>query len=1001
MATIKLDGFPTGQATVSASEDGSAAQQATGDFVAPVAPAEDAVYYAQDAVLSDRMCGIQYNMASDFGNGTRFAGGYAPCRYSERLDPADITQIAGNRIHAHFNKLTNFDLIAGGALDDEPLNPSIAQVYRATNGALQLVRESRVVSHVVNDWKTTLASGQRIGAGNTPLITGTSFTVGFFVFTKPNHTIHFGVAAVVQGSLQWGQTAHIPYTTPSVLTNTGSSGGTTPISTVGFSQNTGLAAPTNLTATAQGNGSSVLLSWDPVAGADGYVIFQSDSDPAGHTGVFIDLEDDGGTQVQTQTDKIYIRKTVTRPSINWVSPRIWTLEDGRADFRSLHAVPDVMPDEDPDIDWRLVNDHPGIGSHSLEVTLNNSKSFTLGRAWAASIEQSFYEVLDPSQTYRLSIWLKASEPRTLTFNPDLKDGVNPQGTFNVTTDWQQFTFDFQPAALHATGSQISIWRLALTSDANGVVYNVANPLLYLLDSVAKPYEMKATDLAQHGNIYGHRLQANSLCSNRGFTLDGLTNPAGEGGSAGRKETRTGGATITVQLNNLLNTGGELCYVTLDPSLTEQEILDLMEFLFAPAGAGQWADKRVALGRSDPWHTAFPRWRWEWMCEPWNQLFRPWSFVITDTITDSVTGANYAGGEYYQLWVNYLKSIMRSSPHWTADVENRMEWAIGGFHTIPQWAEGAWAHVPAEDMGLKTGTGIAKYLAGWELDYGTPLQNPEGYFQLLNFASLRGFYVDNGLAEANKVENGGNGHFMFTYEGGPGYNLNGLNGVVVTAQDEYEQERTTKSISGAAGNVANFMVAWEAGFDDLDIFGFKKGDYWSTHATWDQGGADYPFFQMLKLINEECVGEVRRVANLKVPVQFVPGQGNEPDVYDAPSVRVWQTRNGNRVCYIVTSATLPFDEIDAADPLFNANDNGVRSLNIQLPFASASSLTRYAFDVALDTNHHYTSHNVAPVGSEPEAKDIQIHQTSMTPVFPALKATISPAATHIYVFDGVS
>lgn len=1001
MATIKLDGFPTGPATVTASENGSTAQQATGTYTAPLSPVEDAVYYGQTGVLSDRMRGVQYNMSSDHGNGTRFAGGYAPVRWTQRLDPANITAVAGNRIFSGFNILSDFDSYRSGFLVDQPDNPARARVYRAMNGVLQKVRESAITAYSINDWKPALAQGTTLGSGATRIITDTSYTVGFQNFNRPNSDAFFGVAAVDASGARWGAVSSgVSHTRPASITTTQSNGTTITANTSGWVEDPGFAAPTGVTTTPVGNGSGVTISWNPVAGASGYIIFFSDTDPAGHDGFYFDLADDGGAAVTTG-DLIWVDKLITRPERDWISNRVYDVENAKAELRSVLLSPDVMPDDDPNIDWKLVRENPGNGSHALEVTLTNGASLTLGRPWASALDQSFYEAADPSQTYRFSIWLKASEPRTVTFNPDLKDGVNPGSSFNVTTDWQAFSFDFSPAAAQLSGGQVSTWKLPLTSGAGGATYTVAAPKLFIVDGVDRPYEMSAEDLARHGTVYGHRLQKNSLCGHRGFTIDGLTNPAGEGGTGSRKETRTGGASLPTQLNDALTTGATLCYVTLDPSLDETEVTQLMEYMFAPAGAGIWADKRVAEGRSTPWHTAFPRWRWEWCCEPWNQLFRPWSFVLTDQITDAVTGQVYAGGGYYQLWVNHLKSVMRASPHWTQDVEDRMEWTVGGFHTIPAWAEGAWDLVPAADTGLKTATGIAKYLAGWELGYGTPLQEPEGYYSILNFSSLRGQYVDTDLAVSNRVENGGNGHVMFTYEGGPGYNLNGLNGVVVTEQDEFEQERTTKSISGAAGNVSNYMVAWEAGFDDLNVFIFRSGSFWSTHAKWNFGGADYPFFQMLKLISEECVGELRQVAGLKVPVQFVPGQGGEPDVYDAPSVRAWQTRNGNRVCFIITSATLPFDAIDSGDPLFDPADDGIRDVCIQLPFASATSLTRYAFDEALDTNHAYNHHNVDVPGSDPLARAISIHQTSMPPEFPALHAVLSPAATHIYVFDGVS
>lgn len=443
------------------------------------------------------------------------------------------------------------------------------------------------------------------------------------------------------------------------------------------------------------------------------------------------------------------------------------------------------------------------------------------------------------------------------------------------------------------------------------------------------------------------------------------------------------------------------YVTWDGlTVRDEEWAAYAEYFCAPSTAtGTYVDMRKAQGRADAWTGDYQNFQLAITCEGWNALFDNVSYPIGTGYLDSATDQLIQGGALTQITFEMVKGFLRASPYWTQDIEDKARFEINGFHTLPQWGDDARALVPAGDQ-PKTIDMVANYIGGWEVTGDVATLIPEAYMGNLNFHIQRIKPISDDLVASRTITAMLNG----TYEGHLGYALKGLNGIIVTAQDEYEQDRVSKSVHAASASLASFMQSFVSGFSGQCVFNHAPGGYWGQYGERGiQGGVLYPGGEILQVMQKECIGTVYRMQTIQEVTQVAEGDGgNIPTISNAPSVSAFMTRNGSRACIMLCSCTIPFDAIDSADDLYNASDNGYRSVRVILPWSSASALRVVGYDEAFDADHVYNFHNFAAAGSDALAKTLTIHdQTGLAVPSGALTATLSPAATRIYIFDGVA
>ena len=359
------------------------------------------------------------------------------------------------------------------------------------------------------------------------------------------------------------------------------------------------------------------------------------------------------------------------------------------------------------------------------------------------------------------------------------------------------------------------------------------------------------------------------------------------------------------------------------------------------------------------------------------MFRPWVFPGTK---DAATGRRYASGEVYGLYQEWVVAQMRASPHWAAaGLDEKISIVVGGRRGQTFGADAA-AQSPATDI-----LAIAGYIGGWEEAADAADDSPENFFAMLNHVS------ETALPEARRLRNEaaaiaearGRPLSLATYEAGPGYAKSGLNGARLSAADVVRQERVRKSVAAATATLDSFLARAALGFDLQNFFAFDEGHYWTSHATWIEGGHAHPPWTLLSHFNRVARGDMLAVEHKSGPRTRLASTGDAAEPADAPTVALYATRDGDRMALVAISRRVP----GFPDP----SSNGETKVVVDLPISSAATITRSRFDGAFDA--HSADGRTVNFTSERLNPD-RIKGGTLT--IPSLE----PGHAEIYVLDGV-
>ncbi|MEM7201728.1 MAG: hypothetical protein AAF628_15775 [Planctomycetota bacterium] len=111
------------------------------------------------------------------------------------------------------------------------------------------------------------------------------------------------------------------------------------------------------------------------------------------------------------------------------------------------------------------------------------------------------------------------------------------------------------------------------------------------------------------------------------------------------------------------------WCVLPPTLTRAEMAGVAEYLAGPAGAGPWADQRVARGQWVPWTDVFAEIHLEYGNEAWG----------SNLPGDPFAGASLSGGVRLGTVADDRFAALRASPHYDP---GRIRLVIGGQASFP-------------------------------------------------------------------------------------------------------------------------------------------------------------------------------------------------------------------------------------------------------------------------------------------------------------------------------
>ena len=903
------------------------------------------------------------------GNGSRLTGantGFEPLVFRTMFQ-ADAE--ASDRILAPRHVISQYDTLRTGALDGAEVD-----VFRVEDGKMRLVRSDRIAEGGHQ------ASGWNLLTGKEAVAPGVSrFYVALPGWWRPSARQYLSIRAIDSFGRLSDHSDAAEITTPT------KPGAETPANeTVQRDPATPeapslvLSPPQNVSARVTRDG-VIELTWDRVQGRTaGYLVYISDQPPESHRGYYLALEGDGPPIMAG--DLVMLRHKFYRGSrMRMHTNRVW----GAAGETRVSRMPLVkgFSDERDGGLWEL-RAHPEdtpvpeAGETYLSLEYRNDDGATLGLHNHSGTGQSWYPVLDPGATYRFEVWMrgKALRPAVLRFWGPYRSGTpGGIGPFQlpVTEEWTQHVVEFRVPSVddgRLPGAMFLHFEGAGQVDVDNLrIYRTDTPYMQWL-----PEDVERLTASGMSTLRTHAFIKSGQST---YDLEQLTNPRGAiNGTASSN-------TLHETLERIAAVG-MTPWIQVEPHFTRDEWLGLVEYLAAPfdpekdsAAEKPWAAKRASLGQVSPWTEDFDTIQFEIGNETWNNLFRPWVFP---GMPDAGRGKNVDRGAVYGLYQEYVLSIMRDSPYWPL-LEDRLQTVVGGWNGF-DYGRNAAAASPSSDV-----LAIAAYVGGWDENEGPVSLSPASYFSVLNQVSQtalpRALQHAREAAEIGRAR--GRPLAVGTYEAGPGYALNGLNGAKVTEEQAAEQEQVMKSLAAGTATLDTFLARAAEGFIVQNYFIYGPGAYWKSHAEWQNGGQTYPSWDMLALFNNHLTGDLLEVQILQTPTVDLPSVSRREAVDDAPLIGVYATRKADRLSVVVMSRRVP--------DFPTAGDDGRTSVTVELPMSKAGSVTRFRMTGG------YAAHNVDRRSVEVVSEPMPMPETPGLLEIPDLP----PGETYIYVFDGVA
>lgn len=856
-----------------------------------------------------------------FSEGKLMPGGnFEPVQYRTQMSAsADAPQGQPDLVPVSPTDLTSFDSLREGALDGAELS-----VLRIENGTLREVRRSSVAAggFVASGWMPSMNAQISVGSG------GNRADMHIDDWERGGVPRWFSVRAYDrQGRLSdYADAAEIavPETRqkpePAVTSNSADNKPAFEGDAWAAPDRDGPAAPTGLSARYEEPG-RVILNWDGGGrGIAGYIVYRSYTPPQKMRGFRLELNPDGGVPVR-QGDMLILRKEFLSPRPEDIlSDRIWGA--GEARWTRPRLIDDLPDDSGRGPTWTMER-HPDDagqdwGQNSfLRVNLPGSSVLRIGTHNHSGTAQDWYHVLQPGVPYRVSVRLRGDRPGQAVFRlagPYARSV--PPLRLNYGTEWAEVSGEFTVPETLTDGKAIGRMDLALTGPGQ---VDVDDLRVHRADTPFMDFAPEDYDRLSAAGLSALRTHGLIKTGMRSYDLAALLGEGGilVGGSytAGLPETL-----------RMMEKAGVSPWLQIEPHLNPDEWLGLAEYLAAPfdpavddAEKKPWAALRVAQGRRAPWTDAFDHIWFEVGNETWNRLFAPWTF---SEMTDAGTGEKYGAGQVYGFYHAYVASILRDSPWWQgAGLDDKVTFVIGGW-AVNNYG-GAAATAAGDSADLVT---IAAYNGGWDEKEDPVHRDKASYASVLSQVSQVTEPRTRELAERTAAVGGDLAYG--TYEAGPGYSLNGLNGQRVTPEQAAEQEQVMKGRAAGVATLDTFLMQRQMGMTMQNFFTFGEGTYWKSHLPWHLGGDPYPSWSLVTLLNGVGAGEMLTVDTLAAPARDLPEIRQRQAVRDAAEIAVYASRQDNRLTVFAISRRVPgYPE---------GGDDGCTPVTVELPVKNVAS-----------------------------------------------------------------
>ncbi|MCD6050127.1 MAG: putative glycoside hydrolase family protein, partial [Verrucomicrobia bacterium] len=584
---------------------------------------------------------------------------------------------------------------------------------------------------------------------------------------------------------------------------------------------------------------------------------------------------------------------------------------------------------------------------------------------------AFYPNLVPGRTYRMEAWLKQTNVPNGHVRFFLSQHYSSvQNTFTVGNEWQKFSHLFTAPAL-PTAQSLSEICLAFTGPGtvwvdNLFIYEDADSNEATFPAFAlKPVVAQALADYKPGVV---RIWTGVDTEYWGVTMDDWTQPEPViglhwEGDVGRR-TPDDPYKLPTALKMTRDCGGEP-WLIVGSFMTEQEWLDLMEYIAAPYDPAidtpqskPYAYRRYSQGQHAPWTDVFPRWHIEYGNELWNPAFQ-W---------------NFGTGDLAGQFTEHFFQVAKSSP-WYPAVADKIRFQANGWLVQADRTTG-YGHAASLASPSSDYNNVAIYIGGWEAGIAAGGTNvtDRGYQDYLLYSpTFIRYFMDQHAASRDANAAAGHPYRVSVYEGGPGY-ANPSPGQPF----EPVSETYGKSLAAAVATMDSYLYNSYLGIDPQAYFSFASGYNWSSHSIHANGYHPHVNWQALQLRNQYVTGgmiatHLNAATTMDVPA-FLNANGNVqvPAHDDVPLISTYAFKDGNNYSIFVMSRS-----ISNATPV-----------TLRLPFTSITSGTLHKLVGDPRTN------NAVQLTFSPTSEAVM----DFTPNYHFM---LPPAGIYLYVFEGAT
>ncbi|MDF3129479.1 hypothetical protein P0Y35_09765 [Kiritimatiellaeota bacterium B1221] len=915
-------------------------------------------------------------------------GGFEPATFRTRLEAQSDSP---NRIiDDRSSGIGYYDVYASGYLDGAEV-----RVYRIVNGELMLVREDRVApgGTVIEYWNT-----------------------------NPQKVIPAGTT---EGQMKWAdwsrKEAHRWFTVFAVDHAGNISRPATPIRQDRSQAEKGVKeknhevnfraprnsadteappAPQNFQARINEQG-IIECSWDPVAADDlaGYRLGRTDTDPASHRGVYLQMEGEGAPIMQG--DMVIVSKSLIDFTPAWLSHRVGGLNRQiRGNYPD--GVPnDFIPDPDSGKTWRLVKHEadtpvPNPGEVYFEMTLREGDVELVGKSGIPDIsttQQEYYPVPEDGEEYIMEVWMKADRndraPVVFTWDGDKRvGGFVGETALQLTDQWKKYEVRF----IGKSAAEGFHAYFVLKTEGPGTFafdnFHIYKTGTDYLDYLPYQYENLKKSGMTTFRTHGPIKTGTSTYSMRQYL-----------GEAGEAQGVAKGNTLPQALR-MMEKAALNPWLQIEYHMSQEEWLGFMEYMAAPydpatdtAENKPWAALRYEQGQQEPWIKVFPHIYFELSNETWNGLFRPWTF---ENMRDSKTGTTYPRGAVYAKFHDVVADILRSSPYWEPAYEETFIHVLGGWSAT--LGRDSLTHGYTQEIANETQSGeyitIAAYNGGWDEGEGPPKENRASYFNVLSQVNQTAIPRIRRLkaVSQNASDRLGREVKFGTYEAGPGYAMNGLNNAKVSKEEATSQENVMKSKLSGVATLDSFLARSVHGSDIDNFFTFEEGNLWKSHAKKHRGGQPHASFLPLVMFNHLATGDMLETETVSVSTVDTPKSRRRQAIEAGPLAAVYATRQDKKVTVICINRQVAGYPDPARD--------GFTPFEFRLPFTQADKITLYRMSGA-PSDHNIYQENVKAESLELSPDTLNEGRFVINASTGADERGLPPSEVYMYVFEGTN